>query len=67
MGQESAFHSFTIQPLEAEQQPPQQQPLPDFSAPSELADDGAPAAPPETSFQEKIDAHYRHRASPCVT
>ena len=54
MGQESAFHSFTIQPLEAEQQPPQQQPLPDFSATSELADDGAPAAPPKPPFKRKL-------------
>ena len=52
MGQESAFHSFTTQPLEVEQQPPQQQPLPDFSAISdELADDGAPAVPPKPPFK----------------
>ncbi len=52
MGQESAFHSFTAQPLEAEQQPPQQQPLPDFSATSdEPPDDGAPAAPPKPPFK----------------
>ncbi len=54
MGQESAFHSFTTQPLEVEQQPPQQQPLPDFSATSELADDGAPAAPPKPPFKRKL-------------
>src|SRR5579864_790795 len=54
MGQESAFHRFTTQPLEVEQQPPQQQPLPDFSAPSELADDGAPAAPPKPPFKRKL-------------
>src|SRR5260370_25352537 len=55
MGQESAFHSFTTQPLEAEQQPPQQQPLPDFSVTSdEPADDGAPAAPPKPPFKRKL-------------
>jgi hypothetical protein len=54
MGQESAFHRFTTQPLEVEQQPPQQQPLPDFSATSELADDGAPAAPPKPPFKRKL-------------
>src|SRR5260370_9575682 len=55
MGQESAFHSFTTQPLEAEQQPPQQQPLPDFSVTSdEPADDGAPAAPTKPTFKRKL-------------
>jgi hypothetical protein len=55
MGQESAFHSFTTQPLEVEQQPPQQQPLPDFSATSdEPPYDDAPAAPPKPPFKRKL-------------
>lgn len=44
MGQESAPHSFTTPPFEAEQHPPEQQtiPLPAFNATSEPPDAGAP-------------------------